>query len=289
MYTRVLWNVYVHTKVRSQSRLNIRQAKHKPVEYEWATRHTVESWRERYKKFAPAFDKRISKLAKAEPRIKPAWPEDRRMTHERLRRVIELDSDSEEEEEGQAPGSGDEEEYVPASPPKRRRSDRLDLPSAKRARISSPPRRPSRRQRPSATRNGKGKAVEEEEEELDAEDQYEGTYVERFQVLCVILNRHDAGLYLVAAISRRICLELFRRQSIPSQTMGTFRLNTRPKTPWLQRHRMMAHPRLRPHLEINHATRISFPNQQVSAPCRPFPLDPYQTPNLINTLGVRFM
>lgn len=108
-------------------------------------------------------------------------------------------------------------------------------------------------------------------------------------VLCVILNRHDAGLYLVAAISRKICLEIFRRQSIPLQTIGTLRLNTRPKTPWLQLHRVMTLPRLRPHLEINHATRISFPNQQVSAPCRPVPLDQYQTPNLINPLGVRFM
>ncbi|KIM48753.1 hypothetical protein M413DRAFT_21084 [Hebeloma cylindrosporum] len=152
-------------------------AEHKPVEYKWALRHTPESWKERYKKFAPQFDKRISELAKRNPGVEHAWPEDRRMPPSRLRGVIELDSDGEEVEEGQVPPDDDEERSVPASPPKRRRSGPSDLPTAKRVRVSSPSHRPSQRRRSSATSKGKEKAVEEEEEELelDAEYELEGT------------------------------------------------------------------------------------------------------------------
>jgi len=107
-------------------------------------------------------------LAKADPGVERAWPEDRQMSHKRLRGVIELDSDGEEVEE-------EEEEYVPASPPRRRRSGRSDLPPAKRARVSTQPHRGSRRQRPSATSNGKEKAVEDEDEEPDAEYEQAGT------------------------------------------------------------------------------------------------------------------
>jgi hypothetical protein len=158
------------TEIRSQCRLTLQQAEHKPVEYRWALRHTAESWKERYKKFAPQFEKRISQLVKADSDVEHVWHEDRRMTHERLRRVVELDSDGEEVEEEHALRD-DDEEYVPASPPKRRRSGRSDLPPAKRARFLSQSHRPSQRQRPSATSNGKEKAVEDS----DAEYEQEGT------------------------------------------------------------------------------------------------------------------
>lgn len=97
------------------------------------------------------------------------------MTHGRLRRVVELDSDVEEVDEEQAPGDDEEEEYVPASPPKRRRSGRLDLPPAKRVRVSSQSPRRSRPRRPSATSKGKEQAVEDEDEEPDAGYEQEGT------------------------------------------------------------------------------------------------------------------
>jgi hypothetical protein len=96
------------------------------------------------------------------------------MGHKRLRGVVELDSDGEEVEEEEVE-EDDEEEYVPASPPRRRRSGRSDLPPAKRARVTTQPHRHSRHQRPSATSNGKEKAVEDEDEEPDAEYEQEGT------------------------------------------------------------------------------------------------------------------
>lgn len=157
------------TEIQPQCRLTLQQVVHKPTEYRWALRHTAESWKERYKKFAPDFDTRISQLVEAGTGGKYAWPEDRRMTHARLRSVVELDSDGEEVEEEQAPGGDDEEEFIPPSPPKRRHSGRSDLPPPKRVRVST---QSSRRQ--SATRNGKEKAVEEEEEP-DAEYEQEGT------------------------------------------------------------------------------------------------------------------
>ena len=116
-------------------------------------------------------------MAKADPGVEGAWPEDRQRSHKRLRGVVELDSDGEEvveEEVEQAPGD-EEEEYVPPSPPKRRRSGRSDLPPAKRARVATQPQRRSRHQRPSATNNGKEKAVEDEDEEPEAEYEQEGT------------------------------------------------------------------------------------------------------------------
>ena len=120
--------------------------------YAWGARHTAESWKERYKKNATKFDKRIDDLVKLEGRSrKQLWPEDRRTGHKVLRGKHKYEP---KDLEGLSEGDYDLEDEHPRPSRKRRRPD-----------YSPPP--PNRQQvvqRPSDEK-GKARAVEEEEEE----------------------------------------------------------------------------------------------------------------------------
>lgn len=128
--------------------------------HHWAARHTPESWRERYKKNAINFDRRIEEIIELEGRDrKLLWHQDRRAGRKFLRgkHEIELEEESSESE--------DEEEFQQPSR-KRRRSDYS----------SSPPNRRRVVQRPNDTK-GKARAEEEEDEgELVESDPFEGLF-----------------------------------------------------------------------------------------------------------------
>ena len=77
-------------------------------------RHTKDSWQERYKKNAAAYDARISEIAAVEkPNPRQLWPQDRRLNKGTFRRRsahIELEEEEEEEEEDGPETDGLEEE-----------------------------------------------------------------------------------------------------------------------------------------------------------------------------------
>lgn len=91
------------------------EAFHNPIRYAWVRRHTKDSWQERYKKNAAAFDARISEIVAVEkPNPRQLWPQDRRLNKGTVRRRsahIELEEEEEEEEEdGPEMGELEEEE-----------------------------------------------------------------------------------------------------------------------------------------------------------------------------------
>ena len=129
----------------------------------WGARHTAESWKERYKKNAIKFDKRIEDIVKLEGRSrKQLWPEDRRAGHKLLRDKHKLEPEEE-------PSEGDYEEESPQPSRKRRRSDYSSSPLNRRRVV----------QRTSDVK-GKARAEEEEEEEesdkSDLSDLFEGLF-----------------------------------------------------------------------------------------------------------------
>ena len=129
----------------------------------WGARHTAESWKERYKKNAIKFDKRIEDIVKLEGRSrKQLWPEDRRAGHKLLR-----DKHKHEPEEVTSEEDYQEEPSQPSR--KRRRSDYS----------SSPPNRRRVVQRLSDLK-GKARAEGEEEEgesdKSDLSDLFEGLF-----------------------------------------------------------------------------------------------------------------
>ncbi|KAJ7047127.1 hypothetical protein C8F04DRAFT_1062785 [Mycena alexandri] len=113
-----------------------------PLEYDWALRHTWQSWRQRYKTKQEWFDARITELAE---RIKPAphqrYHLSRNAVHRSARREEEEEEEEEvevEEEEDQIEDE-DEDEYVSATAQKRRISGPGSAqPAAKRIRIDPP-------------------------------------------------------------------------------------------------------------------------------------------------------
>jgi hypothetical protein len=90
------------------------EAFHDPIRYAWVRRHTKDSWQERYKKNATAFDARISEIVAVEkPNPRQLWPQDRRLNRGTVRRRlahIELEEEEEEEEEEDGPETGGLEE-----------------------------------------------------------------------------------------------------------------------------------------------------------------------------------
>lgn len=83
-----------------------------PREYAWAKRHTVESWKERYKKMAEIFDPLIEEIARKEKTLeKQLWREDRRVSGKKRREVEEEgEEDDDDGEEGKNKEEEEEEE-----------------------------------------------------------------------------------------------------------------------------------------------------------------------------------
>ena len=152
------------------------QAKAEPERYGWASRHTAESWKERYKRNQGPFDARINQLVQENPpTIKQRWPEDRRASQAKHKAVVELDSEGEEmesenEEDQQDISDGGNQEILH----KRRRSERQSgatEPATKRRRVSSRHDPHYSDPRPSIGNKGKGRAIELLEEEEEEEEE----------------------------------------------------------------------------------------------------------------------
>ena len=152
------------------------QAKAEPERYGWASRHTAESWKERYKRNQGPFDARINQLVQENPpTIKQRWPEDRRASQAKHKAVVELDSEGEEmesenEEDQQDISDGGNQEILH----KRRRSERQSGatgPATKRRRVSSRHDPHYSDPRPSIGNKGKGRAIELLEEEEEEEEE----------------------------------------------------------------------------------------------------------------------
>lgn len=88
--------------------------------FQWAKRHTFQSWRQRYVKSIPKFDKAIERYAKRNPPSqKQIYHRDRRLGAGSKKRVYQLsDDDSEQEDEIEAEGNAAKKTVVRA---KRRR------------------------------------------------------------------------------------------------------------------------------------------------------------------------
>ncbi|KAJ3507499.1 hypothetical protein NLJ89_g6267 [Agrocybe chaxingu] len=144
-----------------------------PQEYKWAARHTVESWKQRYKTRRVEFDVRIKEIYEEE---KPSKDARRPFSRQANKKMLEEEEEEEEEElEQEALEQEDQQERQDEDEDeghgggtisrKRRRSERSSrnqVPqSAKRQRIGQ--------SSGQAIRKGKGKAREDEEEESEEE------------------------------------------------------------------------------------------------------------------------
>ncbi|CAA7271504.1 unnamed protein product [Cyclocybe aegerita] len=140
-----------------------------PQEYKWAARHTVESWKQRYKTRRVGFDVRIKEIYEEEKPSKDARRPFSRQANKKMlvEEEEEEEEELEEEEEDQQERQDEEEEEEEGRgggtiSRKRRRSERSShnqVPqSAKRQRTGQ--------SSGQANRKGKGKAREDEEEEV---------------------------------------------------------------------------------------------------------------------------
>ena len=133
--------------------------------HEWTARHSAESWKERYKKKAIEFDERIEEIVKLEGRSrKLLWHQDRRAGHKVLRGKHKIEPEDETSEDETSEGEYEEEPQQPSR--KRRRSDYSSSPINRRRVVQHP-----------SNEKGKGRAVEEgDEEELNESDPFEGLF-----------------------------------------------------------------------------------------------------------------